>query len=173
MDPRLQGTVTVAQLKEQFDLTMKIRDRVSDANEAVIRIRNIKSQVDDRLKQTSDASITSLGGTVKTRLSAPEEEIYQVRNRSSQDPLNFPIMLNNKMAALMGTVQSADAPPTAQSYQVYQYLDSLVQRQLDLVDGVISSDVAQLNSLLKNANLPPIDTAKPKREGAVAAPVIP
>jgi photosystem II stability/assembly factor-like uncharacterized protein len=173
MDPRLQGTVTVAQLKEQFDLTMKIRDRVSDANEAVIRIRNIKSQVDDRLKQTSDASITSLGGTVKTKLSAPEEEIYQVRNRSSQDPLNFPIMLNNKMAALMGTVQSADAPPTAQSYQVYQYLDSLVQRQLDLVDGVISSDVAQLNSLLKNANLPPIDTAKPKREGAVAAPVIP
>jgi hypothetical protein len=173
MDPRLQGTVTVAQLKEQFDLTMKIRDRVSDANEAVIRVRNIKSQVDDRLKKTGDAAITSLGGTVKTRLSAPEEEIYQVRNRSGQDPLNFPIMLNNKMAALMGTVQSADAPPTAQSYQVYQYLDSLVQKQLDAVEGVISSDVTQLNNLLKNANLPAIDTAKPKREGTVAAPGIP
>jgi hypothetical protein len=173
LDPRLQGKVTVAQLQEQFDLTLKIRDRVSDANEAVIRVRNIKSQVDDRLQKTSDAAITSLGGTVKTRLSAPEEEIYQVRNRSNQDPLNFPIMLNNKLAALIGTVQSADAAPTAQSYQVYQYLDSLVRAQLDLVDGVISSDVTQLNNLLKNANLPAIDTAKPKREGTVAAPGIP
>jgi hypothetical protein len=173
LDPRLDGKVTVAQLKEQFDLTLKVRDRVSDANEAVIRVRNIKSQVDDRLKKTGDAAITSLGGTVKTRLSAPEEEIYQVKNRSSQDPLNFPIMLNNKLAALIGTVQSADAAPTAQSYQVYQYLDSLVRAQLDLVDGVISSDVTQLNNLLKNANLPAIDTAKPKREGTVAAPGIP
>jgi photosystem II stability/assembly factor-like uncharacterized protein len=173
LDPRLTGKVTVAQLKEQFDLTMKVRDRVSDANEAVIRVRNIKSQVDDRLKQTSDAAITTLGGTVKTKLSAPEEEIYQVKNRSNQDPLNFPIMLNNKLAALMGIVQSADAAPTAQSYQVYQYLDSLVQKQLDVVEGVISSDVTQLNALLRNANLPPIDTAKPKREGAVAAPAIP
>jgi len=172
LDPRLQG-VTVAQLKEQFDFTMKIRDRVSDANEAVIRIRNIKSQVDDRLKKTSDAGITTLGGTVKTKLSAPEQEIYQVKNQSSQDPLNFPIMLNNKLAALMGVVQSADAQPTAQSYQAYQYLDSLVQKQVDAVEGVISSDVAQLNALLKNANLPPIDVSKPKRESAVAAPVIP
>ncbi len=173
LDPRLQGQVTVAQLQEQFDLAMKIRDRVSDANEAVIRIRKIKSQVDDRLGKTKDPAISRLGDSVKTRLSAPEEEIYQVRNRSNQDPLNFPIKLNNKLAALMGVVQSADAPPTAQSYEVYRHLDTLLQRQLDLVERIISTDVSRLNQLLRNANLPPIDTEKPKRESPAAAPGIP
>jgi hypothetical protein len=173
LDPRLQGQVTVAQLQEQFELAIKIRDRVSDANEAVIRIRKIKSQVDDRLGKTKDPAISRLGDSVKTRLSAPEEEIYQVRNRSNQDPLNFPIKLNNKLAALMGVVESADAPPTAQSYEVYRHLDTLLQRQLDAVERIISTDVSRLNQLLRNANLPPIDTEKPKRESPVAAPGIP
>jgi len=173
LDPRLAGKVTVAQLQEQFDFALRIRDRVSDANEAVIRVRNIKSQVDDRLKQSSDPAITRLGGTVKTKLSAPEEEIYQVRSRSNQDPLNYPIKLNNKLAALMGVVGSADAAPTAQSYDVFRHLDTLLQKQLDVVEGVITVDVAQLNQLLRNANLPPIDTSKPKRETTVASPPVP
>jgi hypothetical protein len=163
----------VAQLQEQFDFAMRIRDRVSDANEAVVRVRNIKSQVDDRLKQTQDPAIGRLGGTVKTKLSAPEEEIYQVRNRSNQDPLNYPIKLNNKLAALSGVVGSAEAPPTAQSYDVFRHLDTLLQRQLDVVEAVVTTDVAQLNQLLRNANLPPIDPSKPKREGTVAAPPVP
>jgi len=173
IDPRLAGKVTVAQLREQFDFAIKIRDRVSDANEAVIRVRNIKSQVDDRLKQTSDLAIGRLGGTVKTKLSAPEEDIYQVRNRSNQDPLNYPIKLNNKLAALAGVVGSADAPPTAQAYDVFRHLDTLLLRQLDVVEAVIGADVAQLNQLLRNNNLPPIDTSKPKRETTVAAPPVP
>lgn len=173
VDPRLAGKVTVAQLQEQFDFALKIRDRVSDANEAVIRVRNIKSQVDDRLTQTSDPAITRLGGTVKAKLSAPEEEIYQVRNRSNQDPLNYPIKLNNKLAALLGVVGSADAPPTAQSYDVFRHLDTLLAKQLDVVEAVVGADVAQLNQLLRNANLPPIDPSKPKRETTVAAPAIP
>jgi len=173
MDPRLGGKVTVAQLQEQFDFAIKIRDRVSDANESVVRVRNIKSQVDDRLKQTSDPAITRQGSTVRTKLSAPEEEIYQVRNRSNQDPLNYPIKLNNKLAALMGVVGSAEAPPTAQSYDVFRHLDTLLQKQLDVVEAVIGADVAQLNQLLRNANLPPIDTSKPKRETTVASPAIP
>ncbi len=164
LDPRLAGQVTLAQLQEQFDLAIKIRDRVSDANEAVIRVRNIDTQVDDRLKRTGDQAIHRLGATVKTNLQAPEEAIYQVKNQSNQDPLNFPIRLNNKIAALEGTVESADAPPTAQTYQVYQHLDTLLTKQLDVIEGVITTDVTQLNQLLKNANLPAIDTSKPARE---------
>ena len=163
LDPRLAGQVTMAQLREQFDLAMKIRDRVSDADEAVIRVRHIDAQVDDRLAKTSDAAIHRLGETVKTGLQAPEQAIYQTQNRASEDPLNFPIRLNNEIAALQGTVE-ADAPPTAQSYQVLQHLDTLLTKQLNVIEGVITTDVTQLNQLLKNANLPAIDTAAPKPE---------
>ncbi|HEX9582056.1 MAG TPA: glycosyl hydrolase [Gemmatimonadales bacterium] len=173
MDPRLQGQVTVAQLRERFDFAVRIRDRVSDANEEVIRIRRIKTDVDDRLKQTSDAAIGRLGGTVKTKVSGVEEEIYQVRNRSSQDPLNFPIKLNNKLAALIGHVESAEASPTAPSLEVFRHLDTLVQRQSERLEAVIATDIAQLNDLLRNANLPPINTEKPKRETPGAPRLVP
>jgi photosystem II stability/assembly factor-like uncharacterized protein len=173
MDPRLQGRVSVAQLRERFDFALKIRDRVSDANEEVIRIRRMKSDVDDRLKRTNDAAIGRLGQTVKTKVSGVEEEIYQVRNRSNQDPLNFPIKLNNKLAALMGVVESADAPPTAQSLEVFRHLDTLLQKQSNQLEAIIATDVAQLNELLKNANLPPINTDKPKREPPGAPRLVP
>src|SRR5262249_1073080 len=40
-DPRLAG-ITEKDLQEQFDLAMKIRDKTSEANQAVIRIRELK-----------------------------------------------------------------------------------------------------------------------------------
>ncbi|GBD32603.1 Ycf48-like protein [bacterium HR33] len=166
LDPRLEGQVTIAQLQERFDFAMRIRDRVSDANEAVIRIRNIKSAVDDRLKKTSDQAVVRQADLVKTRLSAIEGEIHEVRNRSNQDPLNYGIKLNNKLAALIGVVESAEAPPTTQSYAVFRHLDTLLQKQLDALERVIQTDVAQLNQLLRSRNLDPVPTERPRREVA-------
>lgn len=166
LDPRVEGKVTIAQLQERFDFAMRIRDRVSDANEAVIRIRNIKSAVDDRLKKTSDQAVVRQANLVKTRLSAVEGEIHEVRNRSNQDPLNYGIKLNNKLAALIGVVESAEAPPTTQSYAVFRHLDTLLQKQLDELERVIQTDVAQLNQLLRGRNLDPVPTERPKREVA-------
>ncbi len=148
IDPRLRGQVTTAQLQERFDLALRIRDRVSEANEAVLRIREIRTAIDRRLEQTDDRGITRQAETVKNRLGAVEQEIYQVRNQSSQDPLNFPIKLNNKLAALMGVVESAEAPPTAQSYAVFDDLSGKIQEQLDRLEAVVSTDLARLNELL-------------------------
>ncbi|MBE0594974.1 MAG: hypothetical protein IH616_21525 [Gemmatimonadales bacterium] len=148
LDPRLRGQVTVAQLQARFDLALRIRDRVSAANEAVIRIRALKADIDQRVEQADDRGITRQAETVKTRLGAVEGEIYQVRNQSSQDPLNFPIKLNNKLAALMGVVESAEAPPTAQSYEVFDDLSGKLQAQLDRLETVIATDLGRLNELL-------------------------
>lgn len=164
LDPRVAGQVTIAQLQERFDFALQIRDRVSDANEAVIRIRRIKRDIDDRLANTADQAIRRAAEQAKSRMSAVEEEIYQVRNRSNQDPLNYPIKLNNKLAALMGVVESGEGPPTAQSREVYRHLDTLLQRELARLEAVIASDVQRLNELLRAAGLDPVNTDKPKRE---------
>lgn len=156
LDPRLES-VTVAQLEEQFNLAMRIRDRVSEANEAVIEIRRLKSDVDERLGRTDDRRITELGATVKNRLGGVEQEIYQVRNESRQDPLNFPIKINNKLAALLQWLVRADAPPTDQDVEVLQHLDGLLQLQLGQLNAVIQQDLARLNELLREAGLDPIE----------------
>ena len=164
IDPRIADQVTVAQLQERFDFALRIRDRVSDANEAVSWIRNIKAAIDERLEKTTDRAVTRQATAVKERLSAVEGEIYQVRNQSNQDPLNFPIKLNNKLAALMGVVESGEASPTDQSRTVYTHLDSLLQRQLDQLNAAVQTDLTRLNDLLRGQNLEPVEVERPKRE---------
>src|ERR1019366_1960920 len=94
-DPRLDS-VTVADLAEQFTLALQVRDALSQADEIVILIRELKKQMDDRLKSSTDAALKTSLDSFRDKLSVIEEEVYQVRNRSGQDPLNFPIKLNNK-----------------------------------------------------------------------------
>jgi hypothetical protein len=118
----LSADVTRADLEAQFALAMQIRDKTSEANEAVIRIRDIKKQSDDRLQKAGSraASLKPHAEALKSRLSEVEEEIYQLRNQSGQDPLNFPIKTNNRLAALRRSVETGDARPTDSSCVVFR-----------------------------------------------------
>ncbi len=157
MNPRLIDTgVTMADLQQRFDLAMKIRDRVSAANEAVIRIRGIKEQVDDRLEASDDQRLEDLGTEVNDKLSGVESDIYQVKNRSGQDPLNFPIKLNNKIAALMGIVEGGDTRPTDQSFEVFDMLSGQLDGELQQLQVIIQQDVQRLNEMLRSMGMEPI-----------------
>lgn len=159
MNPRaLAEGVTMADLEERFDLAMRLRDRVSDANEAVIRIRRIKEQVHERMEATDDDEIEDVGSTVEERLTGVEGEIYQFRNQANQDPLNFPIKLNNKLAALMSVVEGAEKKPTDQSYDVFEHLNGLLEDELEQLELIIQQDVARLNELLREEGMEPIET---------------
>ncbi len=155
-DPR--STATDADLKEQFDFLMRIRDKTSQANDAVKTIRNVKAQLADRAKKMpADKSVafSRIAADLSNRLSAIEGEIYQVRNQSGQDPLNYPIKLNNKIAALSGVVGGTDAKPTSQSYTVFNDLSSQLDRQLSALRGALIV-LPSINATLKAAGLPPI-----------------
>jgi photosystem II stability/assembly factor-like uncharacterized protein len=153
IDPRTPD-VTLADLQAQFDLATKVRDRTSDTNNGVIRIRALKRQVDDRVQ--SDASLGTDAESLKARLSAVEEELYQVRNQSGQDPLNYPIKLNNKIAALMRTVEGVAGRPTAQSYIVFEQLSAQLDVQLGIFDEIVRTELAAFNRQLAARNLQPI-----------------
>ncbi len=158
MNPRAAANgVTLADLRARYDLSTRIRDRVSEANEAVLKIRSVKAQVDDRLGKSDHAELHSLGGTVKDRLSGVESQIYQVKNRSNQDPLNYPIMLNNKLAALLNLVEGSENRPTDQSYTVFDMLSGQLGAELERMDLIIAEDVARLDELLRQLGLDPID----------------
>ncbi len=154
----LYADVTQADLEAQFALAMQIRDKTSAANEAVIRIRAIRKQLDDRLKQAGNraAKLTPAADALKTKLSAVEEEIYQVRNQSGQDPLNFPIKLNNRLAALRRSVETGDARPTDASYAVFKELSAELSAQLARLADVERTDLAAFNKRLAAAKLQPV-----------------
>ena len=148
------ANVSVEDMRAQFELATRVRDRTSEANEAVIGMRDIKTQVDDRIGK--DGSIRPQGDELKTKFTDVEGEIYQYRNQSNQDPLNFPIKLNNKIAALMGAVEGVDGRPTRQSYEVFDYLSGLLDAQLNRMEVLIRTDLDEFNQLLQSKGLEPI-----------------
>ncbi len=152
LNPNLKG-VTEADLKETFDLAMKIRDRESAANEAVIRIREIKKQMEAGLKETSDPQITAYAKDLLSKLAVIEEDLYQVRNRSGQDPLNFPIKLGNRISAVRRSLETGDAKPTAGVYKVFAELSKELDTELQKLDGTLKSGIDGLNPLLMNKQL--------------------
>ena len=156
INPNLEG-VTVADLRERFELAIEIRDRVTEANEAVIKVRDIAGQIDERLEETDDEEIGTQAAVVDENLGVVEAEIYQVKNQSNQDPLNYPIKLNNKLAALLGVVEGSESRPTDQSYDVFQRLSALLDEQISQMDIVILRDLGRLNELLIREGLEPIE----------------
>ncbi|HXG88177.1 MAG TPA: hypothetical protein VNJ02_07570 [Vicinamibacterales bacterium] len=169
VDPRLKADgITEEYLHEQFKLSAEVRDRVSEANNAVVRIRGVRAQVEERLKKVPErrrAEIQKIADGLLKPLALVEEEIYQVRNRSSQDPLNYPIRLNNKIAALMGIIESADHKPTDQTYEVFKELSAELEKQLQQMRTTEKNEVPRLNAALKRERVEAVDpAAKPKPE---------
>jgi photosystem II stability/assembly factor-like uncharacterized protein len=165
-DPRYRPSP--AALDSQFALAMRIRQRTTDANRAVLLVRGIRRQVDERLARTQDAAIRTAAESLKARLAVVEDSLYNSRLRSGQDPLNYPIRLNNKMAALLGVVESAEAAPTRRSYAVFADLSRRIDAQLAVLDALVRTDLPRLNALLRAQGLPEI-RAEPDRPPPDAA----
>jgi hypothetical protein len=149
-------TGTDADLQEQFDLGIQIRDKVSDANNAVIRIRNVKQQVKDRLAKSTDPRLADAAGKLTANLSSVEEAIYQVRNQSNQDPLNFPIKINNRIASLLRAVNTGDGKPIASINPIFQDLVGELKVQTDKLQQVLASDLPAFNTEAGRLKLEPV-----------------
>ena len=146
-------SATDADLQEQFDLALQIRDKTSEANNAVIQIRSVKTQVADRLGKSPDEKLKAAGDTLVKNLSAIEEEIYQVRNQSGQDPLNFPIKLNNRLASLLSTVNDGDGKPIGNALPIFNDLKRELKVQTDKLIETLQGNLAVLNQELRRLGL--------------------
>ena len=155
--PHPLRSATLSDLKEQFELAIQIRDKVSEANRAVIQIRELKQQVADRRGKTSDPQLHAAADQLTRSLSAVEEEIYQVRNQSNQDPLNFPIKVNNRLASLLRAVNTGDGKPIASAYPIFKDLTAELKVQTDRLRQVLTKDLPAFNAEAKRAGLSPIE----------------
>ncbi|MCC7034025.1 MAG: glycosyl hydrolase [Acidobacteria bacterium] len=165
IDPRLVADgITEAYLLEQFTLSQQVRDKVTAANMAVIQIRGIRDQINQRLEKVGPrrkAELQKLADGVLNSLAAVEQEVYQVRNQSGQDPLNYPIRLNNKIAALMGIIESADHRPTQQTYEVFEELSKALDAELQKKDATLKTDLPRLNAAFQREKIEAVSTDVP------------
>jgi photosystem II stability/assembly factor-like uncharacterized protein len=163
-DPRRK--VSQEDLAKQFDLLVKIRDKVTETDDAIIQIRDVREQVNaenKRLKNDPrEKTVADAGKALDKKMTAVEEELIQTKAKSGQDVLNFPVRLNNHLVALGGVVGSADSAPTKQSYEVFAMLSQAVDEQLAKWKALVSTDVAAYNNLVKQQEVPAIMVTQPE-----------
>ena len=157
-DPRL--AVTQADLEKQFTLLIKIRDKVTETDDAINQMRDLREQMSALNKRLKDdqrgKAIADAGKSLDKKMTEVEEALIQTKAKSGQDVLNFPIRLNNHLVALSGVVGSADSAPTQQSYEVFDMLSKAVDEQLTKWKALLSTDVKSYNDLIKQQEVPAV-----------------
>lgn len=150
-DPRTEGTL--ADIKEQFDFAIKVRDKLTETNEGVIKIREARDQINRVIEPMKDKAdfkdVIDLAKNILDNMKKVEEELYQTKNRSSQDPLNFPVKLNNKMGALGGEVNGNDFKPTDQVKAVYNEIAGQIDTQLKTLNTIFTDQLPEFNNLIR------------------------
>lgn len=168
-DPRT--TASSQDMEKQFDLLIKIRDRVTQTHDAVNQIRNIREQItalNKRLEKDPHAKVVAdAGKQLDKKMTEVEEVLIQTKAKSNQDVLNYPIRLNNHLVALGGVVGSADSAPTQASYQVFEMLSKQLDEQLAKWKQILAVDVPAYDDVVRKQEIPAIIV--PKEGGAGAA----
>ncbi len=160
-DPRV--ATTPEQFAAQLELALQLRDKLSQTNQAVIQIRNVRKQLDEltaRLTSGGEPArfklVIDRAKSLSGELTAIEEALYQTKNKASEDPLNFPVRLNNKLAALLAAVGAADTEPTAAEREVYEELATGVNAELTKLKQVLNTGVPSLNKLVRDQEIPAV-----------------
>ena len=140
-------------LREQYAFGLRVRDKVSEANNAVIRIRAIRTAAEARMKGNEDSRLRAAGQKLVRNLSDVEDDIYQVKNQSGQDPLNFPIKINNRLANLLRVVNAGDGRPIANAPVLLERYSALLKAETDRLAAVIAADLVAFNAELQRLGM--------------------
>ncbi len=149
-------TITDADMKAQFDLASRIRDKVNEANNAIIQIRRIKKDLKDRTDKTNSADAKAIAEQFTRELTAVEEDVYQVRNQSNQDPLNFPIKTNNRLASLLRVVGTGEGRPIGNAEPIFEDLQKELKAETDRLQKALGTYLPRFNQLANRLGIEPI-----------------
>ena len=149
-DPRV--TSSQRDLQAQFDFLIKVRDKLSEANQAVIDIRKMYADLDyleAKLDDNPNAEpILEAIASLREEASVIENNIHETRNEARQDPLNFGLKLNNRLAYL-GTHEShGDFRPTSQGEAYRQEVSAQIDAEIEALNVLIDERVPEINLMM-------------------------
>jgi len=156
-DPR--QTSTTAELIAQFELAGKVRDRITDVVDGVTRIEDIQSQLDQRTSQAKDSPsaskrVSDAAKALREKLEAIRVELYEVGCHVDQCSLDQPMKLYNMLITMNAQVQTGDYGPTRQHGEMFADFSGKVGEQLRKLQQLEDADLAALNRVLAEIQLP-------------------
>jgi photosystem II stability/assembly factor-like uncharacterized protein len=133
-----RSTATDADLQAQFDLLVKIRDKVSETTEAQATLQAARSRLDALEKAADSQKRRTAIVAAKAKLLAIEGTLTRLTLSHSLDVT--PKGLVNKLGTLSGTVASGEAKPTRQQYELFDELSARIAEQLRELQQLIAKE---------------------------------
>lgn len=147
LDPRLTD-VSPAQLQEQLDLAVRIRDRIDELFEALRHVRSLRRQLHaaaERATLAGTEEIAARAEELVAELDAVEAQLIQPKAESGQDLFNHEPQLASNYAQVYGYVTGPDnygyggpdRQPTAGSYQRIEDLEPRWNAAMDALRATL------------------------------------
>ena len=157
-DPRL--STTQEDFQKQFDLAIKIRDKLTELNDAIRKIRDVRDQVENLIHTLKKAGygdeIAQASNELIKKLTSMEDKLIQKENKKGADGLNFPAQLDCHFIAVLSVVLSTETRPTDGSYQVFEDIKPELAEHLHRLQDIFDEDLTAFNEMIQRKNLPPV-----------------
>ena len=149
-------TASQADLQAQFDLLLKIRDKVSATHKAINQMRDLRTQLKgwrERLAGLeSAAGIIEAAKALEEQVLEVEKELMIPETRAGwPDAMNHGDRLAMQLSNLSFNVNMGDYKPTDYEYGAFEEIaadiDGVAGKFSELVDG----NMAEFNTMLSNA----------------------
>jgi len=161
--PNPNYAITEADYDAQLAFLLQVRDKFNQVQISIKDIRTVRGQITDftsRLEGENTKEIKKMADSIQKQLTSIEEALYQTKSKSGQDVLNFPIRINDKLAGLYGVAASGQNAPSKQAREAYADLAGQADVQIDKLKKVLTTDVATLNKMINEKQLPVIGIKK-------------
>ena len=157
-DPRL--STTQEDFQKQFDLAIKIRDKLTALNDAIKKIRDVRDQVENlagTLKKAGyEDGIAQASNELSEKLTSVEDKLIQAEFKKGADMCNFPPQLDCRFVYVLSVVLSAETRPTDGSYETFEDLKPKLAEHLNELQGIFDEDLTAFNELIQKKDIPPI-----------------
>jgi hypothetical protein len=169
LDPRLKATPE--DLKKQLDLALQVRERLSQADETVNQIRDVRAQLEALRRRWKDdpkaKEILEASETIGKKMIPVEDALVNRNIKATEDTLNYPVQIDNRLNTLADVIESADTAPTEQSYAVLEDLNRQLETQVTAWKEIREKDLVALNEMMRKRDIPAIAPA-PEKMGDAA-----
>ena len=151
-DPR--SSATQEELEEQFELLIKVRDKLSQTRQAVGQARLLSDQIEDwERRAEGESQIADAAKAIKEKLSAINQDLAQDMRQGKISRMAL-ARLNEKLFELPAVVASTDARPTQGCYDVFEDLSARLDVQLDRLRDVVDTDIESFAAMLREIEIP-------------------
>jgi len=154
-DPRV--TSSLADLQAQFDFLIKVRDKLSEAHQAVIDVRELRTDLaylEAKLEGRSDVGeLMEAIASLREEATVIENNIHETRNEAYQDPLNFGIKLNNRLAYLATHESAGDFRPTDQGEAYRREVSAQIDAEIADLEALLAERLPAINAMVEQRGI--------------------